>query len=452
MIFFCCWDEEERLANCEVLSSLFWYFIDPNIWYLFGDYKTSEVDFSFQREMVYTNVNINKGGYSYGKNNYTYARFFPKMFYAGLYQKIRKADLREIFKSCIRLHYGSVLFFPFSELAKEKEKFITLSSYFEKTKNYSSFRLKPYEAGFMTNLRTKVRGYPVIENLEENLHYLPRSVDLIIFSENKPMALYAFLESIEKRVKGLNKITVFYVSKMEIEKGYKIISADFPNVDLYKLSINPIKGYSITQEFIHCYYFHHKASNAEYFLLALDTMIVNENIDFGNYIDCLEEIDGVSASLLFGENIKRYDDKSPNFPVPTLQPYDGTFLTAQANLGSNYYGITPYPYFRLIKKEKILEMVKDKVYINFHKKTHFPLFIGEKLVLRDRIILFKRPKVSIVDYDFSNVERKLNEGLNQAVSRKFIRGKKIDIDKIRFNSKDTMVKKYKPTYTSRYKF
>ena len=52
--------------------------------------------------------------------------------------------------------------------------------------------------------------------------------DFVIFSYNRPLQLYAFLESIEKYVAGIGSIQVIYrVSDDSYEEGYKVVKKEF---------------------------------------------------------------------------------------------------------------------------------------------------------------------------------------------------------------------------------
>ena len=62
-----------------------------------------------------------------------------------------------------------------------------------------------------------------------------KTADLIIFSYDRPMQLFALLESIEKNVVGLNKTNVIYrSSNNEFEVGYEIVKKSFPTSNYVK--------------------------------------------------------------------------------------------------------------------------------------------------------------------------------------------------------------------------
>ena len=53
------------------------------------------------------------------------------------------------------------------------------------------------------------------------------AADLVIFSYDRPLQLYAFLESVQRYVTGLSKISVICrMSDGQYRQGYEIIQAD----------------------------------------------------------------------------------------------------------------------------------------------------------------------------------------------------------------------------------
>ena len=56
-----------------------------------------------------------------------------------------------------------------------------------------------------------------------------KKADLVVFSYDRPLQLYAFLESTEKYVTGVGDLVVIYrASSEQFQKGYEVVEADFP--------------------------------------------------------------------------------------------------------------------------------------------------------------------------------------------------------------------------------
>ncbi len=98
-----------------------------------------------------------------------------------------------------------------------------------------------------------------------------KTADFIIFSYDRPMQLYALLESTTNFITGLNDIFVIYrTSDDNYEMGYQIIKEDFPHVHYIKQSDNPQADFKplTLQAF--------QAGSADYIVFAVDDIIFPE--------------------------------------------------------------------------------------------------------------------------------------------------------------------------------
>src|SRR5271154_2417996 len=56
-----------------------------------------------------------------------------------------------------------------------------------------------------------------------------RAADLIIFSYDRPLQLYAFLESVQRYVTGIGQTSIIYrTSGQDFDAGYQIVQSTFP--------------------------------------------------------------------------------------------------------------------------------------------------------------------------------------------------------------------------------
>jgi len=59
--------------------------------------------------------------------------------------------------------------------------------------------------------------------------------DVVVFSYNRPIQLYAFLESAENLMTGAGEVHVIYrADTQELSAGYDVVAHDFDYVILYK--------------------------------------------------------------------------------------------------------------------------------------------------------------------------------------------------------------------------
>lgn len=107
--------------------------------------------------------------------------------------------------------------------------------------------------------------------------------DLLVFSYDRPLQLYAFLETVDKNVKGINELHVLYkTSDDRFDRGYDIVKNDFPNVIFHSQSreqSGDFQNYviSITE-----------GSPSKYISYAVDDIIVTKPFDLTQCIEGLK--------------------------------------------------------------------------------------------------------------------------------------------------------------------
>lgn len=108
--------------------------------------------------------------------------------------------------------------------------------------------------------------------------------DILVFSYDRPLQLYAFLETVEKNVQGINELHVLYkTSEDRYEKGYEIVKDAFPNVVFHSEFEEKNKDFkqfviSITEE-----------SPSQYISYAVDDIIVTKPFNLSECISALNK-------------------------------------------------------------------------------------------------------------------------------------------------------------------
>lgn len=131
-----------------------------------------------------------------------------------------------------------------------------------------------------------------------------KQADLVIFSYDRPMQLYSFLESIKINVKNLASISVIYrVSNAEYEIGYEILKKTFNDVKYFKQENESTKDFKqllLKTAFEQTVY---EDSNQDYFMFGVDDIIVTDEVDVSQCIDLLEKEKAYGFFLRLGKNI-----------------------------------------------------------------------------------------------------------------------------------------------------
>jgi len=122
--------------------------------------------------------------------------------------------------------------------------------------------------------------------------------DLIIFSYDRPLQLWALLESIEKNVKNMGDVFVVYrTSSQQFEQEYEEIKKEFDGIEYIQQSNNPTSDFkSLTMQCLH-------NCTHDHVLFAVDDIVVTGNVDLNECIQELEEINAYGFYLRLGLNL-----------------------------------------------------------------------------------------------------------------------------------------------------
>jgi hypothetical protein len=139
--------------------------------------------------------------------------------------------------------------------------------------------------------------------------------DLIIFSCNRPLQLYALLESLGKYCRGIHEAHVIYrTSSEQFEHGYDIVKHDFSHVYYYQQGSNPHKDF---KPLVLAAVF---GSPSPYVIFAVDDIIVKKEIDLTACIDALEKYNAYGFYLRLGLHLNNcYSYGSKAQPLPPLK-------------------------------------------------------------------------------------------------------------------------------------
>ncbi len=128
---------------------------------------------------------------------------------------------------------------------------------------------------------------------------LADAVDVVVFSCDRPMQLYAFLESLFHYASHIRETRVIYRCRsLEYENAYAKVFSAFPEVKPVK-QVNPPADFRLLvfQEAF-------KDEAAEYIAFAVDDIIVTREIDFDECIEVMEKTQAHGFYLRLGQNIE----------------------------------------------------------------------------------------------------------------------------------------------------
>lgn len=153
-----------------------------------------------------------------------------------------------------------------------------------------------------------------------------KKADLIVYSYDRPLQLYAFLESVDSLVTGIEKTFIIYkVSNENFEKAYDEVQQNFPNAIFLKQEqehdATTFKALTV------------RAFNnpSPYFLLGVDDIIITEPINVEHCIDALNRTKAYGFFLRLGKNITECYMENREVALPPLVAVDEDIHAWQFN-------------------------------------------------------------------------------------------------------------------------
>ncbi|MCF7806538.1 MAG: hypothetical protein K9M07_05075 [Simkaniaceae bacterium] len=184
--------------------------------------------------------------------------------------------------------------------------------------------------------------------------------DLVIFSYDRPLQLYALLESIEHNVKGLNQqIVIYRTSQPEYEKGYQEVKKAFRHV-IFKAQ-NPKHAASDFKPLVMNSMFN-PTSSAQYALFAVDDIIVTHPIDLDQSIRALEKTGAYCCLFRLGMNIHYSYSVNQSCEPPKGQRIKEDFLMWTFADGKHDWAYPNNVDFTLYRKNDILPFFRSQAF------------------------------------------------------------------------------------------
>lgn len=259
---------EEMLAHNDVLDLLNSYFADSAVWMASGE------------EMRLNSFEKIAAGESY------------QIFYAGLFKHIKLQDF--LTDGTFKLgEYERVIATPLLELSGEHAYLIP-----------KPLLLSPLDKSHPDQLRTENYAR-VKENPWHDYTLDKERVDIVVFSYNRPLQLYAFLESSDKYLENLHRQFVIYrAGNDHYEKGYLKVKEAFPHVIYIRQSVeNPSEDFApVVQKTV----FDRNVSTARFVAFALDDNVIKDSIDLNKATQALKETGAYGFYFRLGRHLDNH--------------------------------------------------------------------------------------------------------------------------------------------------
>jgi hypothetical protein len=268
--------------------------------------------------------------------------------------------------------------------------------------------------------------------------------DCLIFSFDRPLQLYALLESMQKYVSGYNTLSVLYrASTPEFKESYEKLKNDFKQVNFISQGNQSRKDF---KELMLKTIYHDTSSN--YILFAVDDIIVKDYVDLRRCIAMMRHENAYGFYLRLGKNISKYDEEITQKNVALTQVSSDVFSwTFKGSPKEWHYANTVD--MTLYNKQTIRNILLRMNYFAPNSfEGNWAMYIDES----KKGLCFETSKIlnipiNKVQTEYNN--RSMNLYTPQELLIKFNQGLKIDIAPLhKFANRFPHIE-YKPTFVMR---
>lgn len=271
--------------------------------------------------------------------------------------------------------------------------------------------------------------------------------DLVIFSYDRPLQLYAFLESAQKYLKGIGETIVIYraTEKDHYQFGYQLVNKDFPRVKFVAQGENPkadFKPLTLQATF---------DSSSKYVIFAVDDIVVKDHVDLSTCIEHLEREQAYGFYLRLGEHLDFCYTMNKAQHIPELKAVSDevrSWTFAASELDWAYPNTVDMTLYRKADIEPAFRSIDFT-----SPNTLEGRWAGHaNTIMHRQGLCFKDSKM--VNLPLNRVQTDFSQNLSMEIKPfdlqiKFLQGMKLDIAPLAQIKNRSAHMEYEPTYVAR---
>ena len=175
-------------------------------------------------------------------------------------------------------------------------------------------------------------------------------VDLVIYSYNRPLQLYALLESIEKYFTGVGVVSIVYRTDLRFSESYDEVVSHFSNYHFLKQGDKPFKDFkplALQGAF---------ESPNEYVAFAVDDIIVKDYTDLSDCVRWLKKTGAYGFYIRLGMNTTEcYMMNDKPTPVPVHERLSDDVISWAFEDADGDWGYPNSNDMAIVKKQDIID-------------------------------------------------------------------------------------------------
>lgn len=273
------------------------------------------------------------------------------------------------------------------------------------------------------------------------------TVDFVIFSYNRAIQLYAFLESVEKYVAGVGVASIIYRADTDAHKqAYQVVKDRFPSYNYRRQGANPradFKALTLQLSF--------NTGNSSYIVYGVDDIVVKDYCDLADCAQLLEKHNAYAFYLRLGTNLNYCYSLHQNQPVPLLQEVDSDVFAWHFRQGTGDWGYPHSVDMTIVRKSDIISHFTHMSYYSPNtleeRWSSYAHGIMHKTGLCYGFSKIVNFPLNLVQHDWNN--RHMSEYTADQLLTIFNQGQKIDIEPIHQMNNSGAHSEYSPTFIAR---
>ncbi len=269
--------------------------------------------------------------------------------------------------------------------------------------------------------------------------------DLVVYSFDRPMQLYAFLESAYQYMSGIEEVIVIYRASSErYHESYEKVKQDFPSARYLQQSGKPQLDFKpLTVEAVF-------DSPSRYVVFAVDDIIVKDYISCSDDIRVLEEHNAYGFYYRLGKHLSYCYTMNASQDVPPLREVASGIYAWRFDQGQHDWGYPNTVDMTLYRKKDIESFFKHGNYNT--PNTLEGHWAGQAGAIKRRIGLCYATSKMVnlplnrVQHDYPNRSMEISA---QELEALFEQGLKLDIQPLSGVVNKSAHMEYEPTFVQR---
>lgn len=270
--------------------------------------------------------------------------------------------------------------------------------------------------------------------------------DLVIFSYNRPLQLYAFLESAEALMTGTGEVHVIYRADSDkLAQGYDQVAQNFSHVKFLKQGENPaadFKPLTMAATF---------ETRSDYVIFAVDDIIVKDFVNLSESIALMEKENAYGFYLRMGNHLTYCYSQNQKQELPPMKEVSPALYAWTFAEGAHDWGYPHSVDMTIFRKKDIRHDFERLDFTNPNTLEGRWAGMARPILNRTGLCYASSKIVNVPLNRVQTTNQNRHMGLYSAdeLHEMFLSGKKIDVAPLFQMANPSAHTEYEPTFVER---